>query len=46
VVFPSLNINRALPLNEPIAIEFTPANAGDVAFACGMNMLKGAVVVQ
>ena len=46
VVFPSLNIKRALPLNEPIAIEFTPANAGDVAFACGMNMLKGAVVVQ
>jgi cobalt-zinc-cadmium efflux system membrane fusion protein len=46
VVFPSLNIRRALPLNEPVAIEFTPAKTGEVAFACGMNMLKGVVVVQ
>jgi plastocyanin domain-containing protein len=35
-----------LPLNEPVAIEFTPAKTGDIAFACGMNMLKGVVVVQ
>jgi membrane fusion protein, heavy metal efflux system len=46
VVFPSLNIKRALPLNESVAIEFTPAKTGDVAFACSMNMLKGIVVVQ
>jgi plastocyanin domain-containing protein len=46
VVFPSLNIKRALPLNEPVEIEFTPAKAGDIAFACGMNMLHGSVVVQ
>ena len=46
VVFPSLNIKRPLPLNEPVVIEFTPAKAGDIAFACGMNMLKGVVVAQ
>jgi len=46
VVFPSLNIKRALPLNEPVVIEFTPAKSGDVAFACGVNMLHGTVVVQ
>src|SRR4029450_1942766 len=46
VVFPSLNIKRALPLNEPVAIEFTPARPGDIAFACGMNMLHGTVVVR
>jgi len=46
VVFASLNIKRALPLNEPLVIEFTPATSGDIAFACGMNMLKGVVVVQ
>ncbi len=46
VVFPSLNIKRALPLNEPVVIEFTPAKSGDIAFACGMNMLQGTVVVQ
>jgi RND family efflux transporter MFP subunit len=46
VVFPSLKIRRALPLNEPVQIEFTPAKTGEIAFACGMNMLKGVVVVQ
>ena len=46
VVFSSLNINRALPLNEPVVIEFTPAKSGDIAFACGMNMLHGTIVVQ
>jgi cobalt-zinc-cadmium efflux system membrane fusion protein len=46
IVFPALNIKRALPLNEPVVIEFTPAKTGDIAFACGMNMLKGIVMVQ
>jgi membrane fusion protein, heavy metal efflux system len=46
VVFPSLNIKRALPLNEPVVIEFTPARSGDIAFSCGMNMLHGTVVVR
>jgi plastocyanin domain-containing protein len=46
VVFPSFNIKRALPLNEPVAIEFTPAKTGEIAFACGMNMLHGTVLVQ
>jgi cobalt-zinc-cadmium efflux system membrane fusion protein len=46
IVFPTLNIKRALPLNEPVVIEFTPAKTVDIAFACGMNMLKGVVVVQ
>jgi Cupredoxin-like domain len=46
VVFPSLNIKRTLPLNKPAVIEFTPATSGDIAFACGMNMLHGSVVVQ
>ena len=46
VVVPSLNIKRALPLNESVVIEFTPSKSGEIAFACGMNMLKGVVVVQ
>jgi len=46
VVFPSLNIKRALPLNEPVVIEFTPAKPGEIAFTCGINMLKGIVIVQ
>lgn len=46
VVFASLNIRRELPLNQPVTIEFTPGTAGEIAFACGMNMLHGTVVVQ
>jgi RND family efflux transporter MFP subunit len=46
VVFPVLNMRRDLPLKQPVAIEFTPDKAGEIAFACGMNMLKGVAVVQ
>lgn len=46
VVFPALDIKRALPLNEPVTIEFSPQQTGEIAFACGMNMLKGTVVVE
>jgi plastocyanin len=46
VVFPSMNLKRALPLNQAIDVEFTPSKSGEVTFVCDMNMLKGAVVVQ
>jgi RND family efflux transporter MFP subunit len=46
VVFPSLNIRRPLPLNEPVVIEFTPESSGEIGFVCGMNMLRGTVVAQ
>jgi RND family efflux transporter MFP subunit len=46
IAVPSLGVKRGLPLNAPVTIEFTPAKAGDIAFACGMNMLKGVIVVQ
>jgi len=45
VVFPSMNIRRELPLNQPVVVEFTPQR-GEVEFACGMNMLKGTIVVE
>jgi cobalt-zinc-cadmium efflux system membrane fusion protein len=46
VLVPSLNIKRALPLNEPVEIEVTPDKPGDIAFACGMAMFSGTLVVQ
>ncbi|HSU65887.1 MAG TPA: cupredoxin domain-containing protein, partial [Tepidisphaeraceae bacterium] len=46
VAFPSLNIRRALPLNRPVPIEFTPKASGDIGFVCGMNMLRGTIVVE
>lgn len=46
VVFPSLNIRRDLPINQPVVVEFTPARTGEIAFACGLNMFHGTVVTQ
>lgn len=45
VVFPGLDIRRELPLNQPVLITFTPEKAGTIDFVCGMNMLRGTVVV-
>jgi plastocyanin domain-containing protein len=45
VVIKEYNINRKLPLNEPVTVEFTPRK-GEFTFACGMNMLKGKLIVE
>jgi plastocyanin domain-containing protein len=44
-VFPSLGIDAKLPLNQPVRVSFKPDATGDVAFACGMGMFHGKVVV-
>lgn len=46
VVFPSLNIRRDLPLNRAVSVDFSMPASGSVAFTCGMDMLRGSVVVQ
>lgn len=46
VLIESLKIRRELPLNNPVDIEFTPTVSGTVAFSCGMNMFRGALVVR
>jgi plastocyanin domain-containing protein len=45
VVIKEYGINRQLPLNEPVTVEFTPRK-GEFAFACGMDMLKGKLIVE
>ncbi len=46
IALPAYNIRRALPLNQPVVVEFTPDKAGEFNFTCGMGMLRGTVVVQ
>lgn len=46
VVFSKQNITKKLPVGETVLVEFTPQEAGEIAFACGMNMLRGKVVVS
>lgn len=46
VVFPKLNIRKKLPVGETVLVEFTPREAGEIAFSCGMDMMKGKILVQ
>ena len=45
VVIKEYKINRQLPLNEPVTVEFTPRK-GEFTFACGMDMIKGTLIVE
>ena len=40
------HIRQSLPLNEEVAITFTPKRAGDLDYACGMDMYRGKVHVE
>ncbi len=46
VVLADYNIKRELPLNQPVVVEFTPAKTGEFKFACGMDMLRGKIIVK
>jgi plastocyanin domain-containing protein len=45
VVFGDFGIARDLPAFKTTAIEFTPDTAGEFTFACGMNMMRGKLIV-
>lgn len=45
VVFRDFGIVQDLPAFETTVIEFTPDEPGEFAFACGMNMMRGKLVV-
>jgi RND family efflux transporter MFP subunit len=45
VVVPELGVTRDLPLDTPITIRLPAREPGEVAFTCGMGMLKGTIVV-
>ena len=46
LVWPDFKINKPLPLNQPVSFLVTPQKTGTSGFACGMNMLKGSVIVR
>lgn len=46
VVFSKLNITKKLPVGETVLVEIAPQETGEIAFACGMNMMKGKILVQ
>ena len=46
MVIPSRNITQELPLNQTVRVALGPLEVGEVAFACGMDMEKGTIVVR
>ena len=46
VVFGDFGIARDLPAHKTTSVEFTPSKAGEFTWTCGMNMLRGKLVVE
>lgn len=47
VLIPALDIGPVdLPMNTSVSIEVTPRETGAFTFACGMDMIRGSLVVQ
>jgi cobalt-zinc-cadmium efflux system membrane fusion protein len=46
VILADFGIKRELPLNQPVTVEFIPAKPGEFKFSCGMDMLKGSLIVK
>lgn len=46
VVVAEYGVRRPVPLNVPTVIAFTPKRNGEFSFACGMNMMRGKLIIQ
>ncbi len=46
VRFPDFGIARDLPAYKTTPIEFTPDKPGEFTFTCGMNMMRGKLIVE
>jgi plastocyanin domain-containing protein len=46
VVFADFGIARKLPAFQTTPVEFTPDKTGEFTFTCGMNMMRGKLVVE
>ena len=46
VVIRDFGIKRDLPLNQPVVVTLTPKTKGEFSFTCGMNMMRGKLIVR
>lgn len=46
VVFGDFGVSKPLPAFETTPVEFTPQKTGQFLFTCGMNMLRGKLIVE
>jgi plastocyanin len=45
IVFAKQKIRKKLAVGETVLVAFTPTEAGEIAFVCGMDMLHGKLIV-
>ena len=45
VVFPTMGIRRDLPLHQSVVIDLGTVSVGEIPFHCGVDMVRGKVVV-
>jgi plastocyanin domain-containing protein len=46
VVIPDLKVKQDLAIKQETVVEFVPEKEGQFTFACGMDMMKGTLVVE
>ena len=47
IVIDEFGVNEELPLGRPVTVAFTPTEAGEIKFGCGMDkMIGGTLVVR
>ena len=45
IIIPSFNISKNLKYGENV-VQFTPQKSGEIAFSCGMGMVRGKFIVE
>ncbi len=45
IVIESLGIKKEIPVGIPVVVDITPDKSGEIKFACGMDMLRGKLIV-
>ncbi len=46
IVFKNLNIRKKLPVDKVVLIDVPTDKTDEISFACGMDMMKGKIVIQ
>ncbi|WP_434344813.1 cupredoxin domain-containing protein [Myxococcus virescens] len=46
IVMADLGINKPLPMDTPVTVEFTPSKSGTLRYACAMDHISGLVTIQ
>jgi plastocyanin domain-containing protein len=46
VIFGDFGVSKMLPQGQTVPVEFTPERAGEFTFHCGMNMVRGKLIVR